>query len=143
MQAAQAARDAAVAEMNRLKRSIQDMERDRECKHAFKTFSVDAFGGGQANAGGAKGRKARFEALDRLSKLKAGLSAGQKNDWGWFKETWDAKMLAERKGKWPELFASWLQAVVVDERFNAFSVFVHKETCRVLGGSAALQIPGK
>ena len=50
-------------------------------------LTLDALGEGSPNAGGAKARKNRFEVLDRLSRLKAGLSAGQKNDWSWFKES--------------------------------------------------------
>ena len=98
-QEAQAARDAAKVELERLRRKILDMERQCDAEHALKTFSLEALGAGCPKAGSAKGRKARFEALDRLSKLKAGLSTGQKNDWEWFKENWDPKMLAERKGK--------------------------------------------
>jgi len=32
--------------------------------------------------------------------------------------------------------------VLIDPRSNAFSIFVHNETCRVFDGAAALQIPG-
>ena len=80
--------------------------------------------------------------LDRLARLGAGISAGQKNDWQWFKDAWDSKMVAEHKEKWAETFSAWTQGVPEDERSNAFSVFVHSETLRIFPGIAALQVPG-
>ena len=50
--------------------------------------------------GGGLARKRRFEVLDRMARSGAGLSVHQKNDWAWFKEEWDQKMLAELKGDW-------------------------------------------
>ena len=43
---------------------------------------------------------------------------------------------------WASLFAGWMQKVLDDERSNAFSLFVHNETCRVFHGTVALQVPG-
>ena len=93
-QEAQAARDAAKVELERLRRKILDMERQRDAEHALKTFSLEALGAGCPKAGSPKGRKARFEALDRLSRIRASLSPGQRNDWAWFKDGWDSKMLS-------------------------------------------------
>jgi hypothetical protein len=135
-------RDAAVADMKRTRRSIQEMESVRASRYAIKTFTLDALGADSQNAGGAKARKNRFEVLDRLSRLKAGLSAGQKNDWQWFKDAWDEAMVAEHKEQWASVFSGWVQHVLDDERSNAFSTFVFNETCRVLSGNAALHIPG-
>ena len=42
----------------------------------------------------------------------------------------------------PQLFAKWMQGVLGDERSNAFSKFVHDESCRIFHGTAALQVPG-
>ena len=100
-----AVRDAAVAELRRTKRSLQELENTRECRHALKNFSLEALGAGSANAGGARAKKNRFEVLDRLSRQKAGLSAGQKNDWAWFKEEWDKAMVSEHKSNWARVFA--------------------------------------
>ena len=61
--------------------------------HAIKTFTLEALGAGSPNAGGVKSRKNRFEVLDRMKGLKAGLSAGQKNDWSWFQSAWDKAMV--------------------------------------------------
>ena len=135
-------RDAAVAEMKRTKRSIQEMESVRASRYAIKTFTLDALGAGCQNAGGAKARKNRFEVLDRLSRLKVGLSPGQRNDWPWFKDAWDEAMVDEHRGNWASVFSGWVQHVLDDERSNAFSAFVYNETCRVLSGSAALHVPG-
>ena len=135
-------RDAAVAELKRHKSIIQEMESIRACKHAIKTFTVEALGEDSHNAGGAKARTRRFEVLDRLARFRAGLSPGQKNDWQWFKESWDQAMVAEHGKNWGSKFAGWMQQVLDDERSNAFSCFVHTETCRVFHGIAALHVPG-
>ena len=51
--------------------------------------------------------------------------------------------MVEKHGEdWPELFATWIQEVLIDHRSNAFSMFVHNETRRVFDGAAALQVPG-
>jgi len=135
-------RDAAVAEVKRSRRMIQEMESIRATTHAVKTFTVDALGAGSPNAGGAKAKKNRYDVLDRLARLKAGLSAGQKNDWPWFKEAWDTEMVTQHGANWAALFSAWVQNVLEDKRSNAFSVFVHSETCRVFHGTAALHVPG-
>ena len=114
----------------------------RASKHAMKSFTLEWLGADSANAGGAKGKKGRMEVLERLAHLKAGLSCGQKNDWPWFKEAWDQKMLAEHGGEWARVFAGWMENVLEDDRSNAFSLFVYSETLRVFKDSAALHLPG-
>ena len=118
------------------------MESICESRHAIKSFTLEALGEGNGSAGGPKARKNRFEVLDRLARIRAGLSAGQKNDWSWFKEAWDKEMVQEHKAGWASLFAKWMQNVLDDESSNAFSTFVYNETCRVFHGTAALQVPG-
>ena len=90
-----------------------------------------------------KARKNRFEVLDRLARIRAGLSAGQKNDWPWFKDAWDKNMVKEHGADWAQVFSEWIQGVLDDERSNAFSIFVYSETCRVFKGAAALHNPGR
>ena len=135
-------RDAAVAVLRNTRRKIQEMESICESRHAIKSFTLEALGEGNGNAGGAKARKNRFEVLDRLARIRAGLSAGQKNDWSWFKEAWDKEMVKEHGANWASLFAKWMQNVLDDESSNAFSKFVYNETSRVFHGTAALQVPG-
>ena len=135
-------RNAAAAELRQHKRSIQDMEGLRACKHAIKTFTLAALGEGSSNAGGAASRNRRFEVLDRLARLHAGLSPGQKNDWPWFKESWDQEMVRQHGAKWASIFSGWMQNVLNDDKSNAFSLFVHSETCRVFHDAAALHVPG-
>ena len=135
-------RNAAAAELRQHKRSIQDMEGLRACKHAIKTFTPDALGQGSRNAGGTKAKSRRFEVLDRLARLKAGLSPGQKNDWQWFKESWDQAMVHEHKDNWASVFAGRVQTVLNDDRSNALSLFVYSETCRVFNATVALHVPG-
>ena len=137
-----AARNAAVAEMKRVKRSIQDIESTNACKHAIKTFSLDALGAGSSNAGGAKAKKSQFEVLDRLSRHKVGLSAAQRNDFQWWKDAWDEAMVTEHGADWADTFASWVQNLLDSPDSNAFSKFMHDETCRVLNDSKALAVPG-
>ena len=138
----QAAVKAASKELQVKRQKLQELESTVACKHAVKRFRLEDLGKGVNNAGGAKGRKNRSEVLDRLSRLNAGLSAGQRNDWQWFKDAWDKAMLIEYKDEWPETFATWIQEVLMDSRSNAFSIFVYGETCRVFDGAAALQVPG-
>ena len=88
--------------------AAQQQERKREAVEA-KNLTLQALGEGCPKAGGAKGRKNRFEVLDRLSRLKAGLSAGQKNDWPWFKEAWDGAMEAQHGANWASVFAMSLR----------------------------------
>ena len=139
---AKADRDAALEELKRHKKSMLEMEGIRECKHALKQFTLPDLGEGSINAGGAKARDRRFEVLDRLRRMRAGLSPAQKNDWEWFKKTWDQEMVNQHGKNWAALFARWMQEVLDDNRSNAFSLFVHNETNRVFHGIVALQVPG-
>ena len=50
-------RNAAVAELKKARKALQDLESHKALIHAFKTFTVEALGGNTANAGGAKGKK--------------------------------------------------------------------------------------
>ena len=118
------------------------LERARASRHAVKTCTLDALGAGSQNAGGAKARNKRFEVLDRMAGLRAGLSPGQRNDWPWFKDAWDEAMVKQHKDNWAKVYSGWVQHVLDSERSNAFSTFVYNETCRVLSGNAALHVPG-
>ena len=91
---------------------------------------------------GGKAKRNRFEVLDRLARLNAGLSGGQKNDWQRFKDAWDLQMVGQYKADWASVFSGWVQGVLEDERSNAFSLFVYNETCRVFHAIAALHVPG-
>ena len=119
------------------------MESNRACRHAINTSSVEALGDGNESAGGPKARKNRFEVLDRLKTIGVGLSPGQMNDWAWFKESWDDKMVDQYAATWGSVFAKLIQGVLEDECSTAFSKFVYGETCRVFHGAAALPVPGK
>ena len=127
------------------KAEIADMESLAATRSAVKRYSPEHLGQASRSGGGAACRKTRFEVLDRIAKLGAGLSTPQKNDWQWFKESWDAAMLEEHKADWGGKFASWVQGVLnsMDEGVNnAFSLFVNAETRRVLDKAPALMVPG-
>ena len=135
-------RKAAEAELKKAKKALLDLESHKALKHAVKTFTVEALGGNTANAGGAKGKRNRHEVLDRLSRHQSGLSDAQKNDFGWWKDEWDAAMVQEFKHHWAEAFAGYVQKILDDPSPNAFSKFVYNETVRVLHGQKALAVPG-
>jgi len=139
---APADKDAALAQLRTTRRRQREMEGIRASAHAMKSFIPDELGAGQKNAGGKAKQKNRFEILDRLARLNAGLSVGQKNDWAWFKSNWDKKMVEEHGKEWAAAFSSWIQCVLDDKRSNAFSMFVHSETRRVFQGMTALHVPG-
>ena len=87
---------------------------------------------GHAKGSTATMRKHRFQLMDRIACLGSGLSAGQRNDWTWFKESWDKKMSEEHKDQWGNVFAGWMQGVLekMREENNAMSEFVYSETLR-------------
>jgi hypothetical protein len=122
---------------------MAEIEELGACKYAIKTFTLEQLGAGSPNAGGPRCKKNRFDVLDRLSRLRSMLSAGQKNDWLWFKEAWDTAMIAQHKEQWAQVFSGWVQEVLNDPRGNAFSVLVYNETCRVFRATAALHVPGR
>ncbi len=135
---------AANKELHAAKAAIAAAENILETKHAMKTFSLDDLGHGKKNGGGGAGRKRRFDVLDRMARLGHGLSAAQKNDFNWWKDNWDAKLLEEHGGEWPRIFAEWMQKLLQDVdggAGNAFSIFVHSETRRTLHDKLALQVP--
>ena len=51
-------------------------------------------------------------------------------------------MVAEHKAQWAETFAHWMQGIVNSTEGNAFSIFMHSETNRVLRDTKALAVPG-
>ena len=115
-----------------------------EAKHAIKTYSLEDLGQGRSRGGGAIARKRRLEVLDRLARLGRGLSPAQRNDFSWWKDAWDAKMLEHHGEVWPEVFAGWVQRVLDDNEagvVNAFSLFVHAETRRWFDGEPGLRVP--
>jgi hypothetical protein len=127
------------------KADLVDLESLKESKHTMKRFSLLHLGDGSVKGGGTAARKCRFEVLDRLMRLGTGLSVAQKNDWVWFRESWDEKMLLEHTTTWGGLFATWMQKVLDDYEKgtnNSMSVFVHMETRRCFDSIPALLVPG-
>ena len=115
-----------------------------EEKYAIKTYSLEDLGQGRSRGGGAAARKRRLEVLDRLARLGQGLSPAQRNDFSWWKDEWDTKMLEQHGEDWPAVFAGWVQRVLDDTEagmVNAFSLFVHAETRRCFDGVPGLRVP--
>ena len=135
---------AANARLKKRKREIEDAELVLETKHAIKQYTLQDLGMGQNRVGGAAAKKNRLEVLDRLARLGQGLSPAQRNDFKWFKEAWDARMLQEHVDSWPETFMGWMQRLLGENEAghgNAFPVFVHCETRRCFDGVPALRVP--
>ena len=146
LSAAKLKQELAVASATLRKRKAMIMEAETlvETKHAVKTFSLEDLGHGRSRGGGAAGRKRRHEVLDRLARLGQGLSPAQKNDFSWWRDSWDAKMLEEHGDEWPNVFAQWVQRVLSECEGgvgNAFSEFVHAETRRCFNSERALHVP--
>ena len=115
-----------------------------ETKYAMERIAPDALGHGHATAKGVAGRKLRFEVLDRLSRLGTGLSPAQRNDWAWFRNSWDIKMVEIHKDKWAQTFCGWMQHCldeIADGHCNAFSVFVHRATVEHFMNEPMLTLP--
>ena len=131
----------AKAALRKRRIELLDTERLLESKRDLKRFTPAFLGAGHPSANGAVGRKRRMEVLDRIARHGSGLSAAQANDFAWFKEAWDARMVEEHKDRWGSHFASWTAAVLEDLEngiSNAFSLFVHSETRRCFGDEPAL-----
>ena len=115
-----------------------------EAKHAVKQYSLEDLGKGRSRGGKVVAKKRRWKVLNRLARLGQGLSPEQRNDFSWFKEAWDACMLQEHGGSWPETFMGWMQRLLGENEAgvgNACSVFVHNETRRCFDGVSALRVP--
>ena len=131
--------------LKKRKQQIADEEHLCEARNAVKSFRLSYLGDEIRNCGGVNGRKRRDEVLDRISKMGTGLSPSQKNEWAWFKEAWQGKMLAEHGEQWVRIFAGWMQEVLdslARGQENVFSVFVHNETRRCFNSDVALELPG-
>ena len=128
--------------LKRRKLELKNAENVLETKDAVKQYSLDDLGRGGGGQVGAKRR--RLDILDRLARLGQGLSPAQRNDFGWFKETWDLRMLQEHGDNWPDVFMGWMQQLLGENEngvANAFSLFVHNETRRCFDGVPALRVP--
>ena len=135
--------NAAKARLKKRKREIENAEDVLEAKHSVKQFSLEDLGKGRSRGGKVAARKRRLEVLDRLARLGQGLSPEQRNDFGWFKEAWDARMLEEHGDSWPETFMGWIQGLLGKNEAgvgNAFSVFVHNETRRCFDGVPGFRV---
>ena len=123
---------------------LLDTEQALEAKRAVKAFSLFDLGDGRPKGGGVDGKKNRAQVLDRLPRLGVGISAEQRNDFMWFKDTWDKKMLEEHGPGWPVLFVGWAQRLINQHETGdrrAFIVFMHEQSTRCVGDDVALVVP--
>ena len=84
-----------------------------------------------------------MEVLERIRTC-AELSARQTGAWDFFKTSWDRTMAEAHGENWAVLFAEFTQQVINDLKrgvTNALSVFMDKETRRVLADVPTLQVP--
>ena len=98
-----------------------------QAKYAIKQFSLVALGkGAKTKRCVEAAEKRRWEVLDRLTHLGQGLSPAPRNDFGWCKGAWDARMLEEHRDIWPDTFMGWMQRLLGGNenwKANACSVF--------------------
>ena len=133
----------AKALLQKRKNELAQLENILETSQALKRFTPESMGAGHPKGCGAAGRKLRLEVLDRMARTGVGLSPAQKNDWQWFKQSWDQKMLEEHGAEWGDLFASWVQKAANDitkGQANTFSLLVHNETRRCFSDQPALRV---
>ena len=132
------------SDLKRKKLETLRFESLMETKHELKTFTPEYLGLGLVNAGGAKCRDHRYEVMNRMARLGAGLTAAQRNDWDWFKQAWDSHHVGLYGDAWGNVFAGYMQVVLNDlkdpEKANAFSVFVYTETRRVFSDVPAISL---
>ena len=126
------------------KREIEESEAVLQAKYAINQSSLGAFGKGAKTKRCVEAAKKRqWEVLDRLAHLGQGLPPAQRNDFGLFKDAWDARMHEAHEESWPDMFMGWMQRVLGENengKANAFSVFVHNETRRCFDGVLALRV---
>ena len=126
------------------RRALFETELALEAKRAVKALSLYELGEGRTRSGGAEGKRNRGQVLDRLVRLGQGISAAQRNDYAWFKDAWDGKMIAEHGDEWPAVFAGWAQRLVQEHEGGdrtAVSKLMHDETLRCFAEEVALTIP--
>ena len=127
-----------------IKDEIKKARRDLDETIALKTFSVEDLGKGKTTKQALqKAKKARLTVLDRVSRLGAGLSPAQANDFQWFKENWDHVNETHLAAAWPEKFAELIQKVQDDITggiADAFSKFIHAESARCLSDIPSLRL---
>ena len=94
--------------------------------------------------GGLQFHRTRMEVMERARRV-ATLSPQQTGDWDFFKTSWDRIMAENCEEDWAQMFAEMIQGIMnalTAGKTNALSLFMHKETQRVLGQTPALMMPG-
>ena len=131
-------------QLKRARKANREAEAVVTAREAIKSWSVWMLGKGKKKGGCAKCQTERFKVLERV-RLVAELSPEQRNDWEYFKTSWDREMANGHGEDWAEMFAEIMQHVL-DElsagNRNALSDFMHRETQRVLAHIPVLQVPG-
>ena len=131
-----AKRKATKAAIQKQKSDLKAFESHCEMNVALKSFLPGCVGQGKVNNGGKDCQKKRFEVLDRMAKHGNGLTAQQRNEWGWLKQHWDAYYTKEHGEDWPTIFLQMINKVHYDMYSEGnpalFSQFVVKETKRIV-----------
>ena len=125
------------------RRKLREATEMQETQAALKTFTPEMLGAGKARAGGVDFKKRRKEVLQRLAAKGAKFSARGQNDWAWFLDAWDARMVDEHGPEWGNVFAGFMQHLadeLVAGNASAVINFMQTETSRVLSDVRALQV---
>ena len=132
------------ARVHGIKEEMKKAQRDFEDIYLTRSYSVEDLGKGKTTQQDRKkAKKNRLTVLDKLSRVGAGLSPEQINDFAWFKESWDKANEELYGANWPEKFAEFMQAVYNSNDSgtpNTFSLFMHAETQRCLSHIPMLRI---
>ena len=133
-----------MVELANHRKKLKELENLADARKAAKVFTLDDLGFGAAGIAAQKtGKSNRMALMDRMKTIGTGLTGAQQNDFGWFKHAYDARGEAENGEYWPEHFAQQMQSILdeVDkEARNAFSLFVHRESTRLLLETPALRL---
>ncbi len=125
------------------RRKLRDAEEMQEMRDAVKTFTPAMLGAGLPHAGGVAHRKRRRDVLSRLAAKGDPFSGQGRNDWAWFLEAWDAKMVEEHGREWGQKFAEQMQHLsesLAAGSTSAVADFMVSETARVLHDVSRLQV---
>jgi hypothetical protein len=125
------------------RKRLRDAEDMQQTQDAVKTFTPAMLGADLPRAGGVAHRKRRMDVLSRLAAKGAPFSGQGRNDWAWFVEAWDAKMVVEHGREWGQLFAQQMQHLaesLAAGSTSAIADFMASETRRVLHDVSALRV---
>jgi hypothetical protein len=111
-----------------------------ETQNAVKSYTPQMLGYGNARWAGPGFVKRRREVFNRVAK-QFNLQGQARNDWAFFVDAWDSKMVLEHGSEWGKVFAEMMQKLMLELEAGdsgALVAFQRSETRRVLGETPML-----